>query len=82
MNWMSLNVRGVRGSAKKTWVQGIKKEFKVSFLAFQESQVEDVESIDFKGFWGKSQMEYEGVPSSGTSGGDCLNLGSVLVSPG
>lgn len=41
----------------------------MNFIALQETQIEDVSSIYFKGFWGKSVFEVEVVPSIGKSGG-------------
>lgn len=69
MNCISLNVRGIRGSAKKTWVQSLKKENNVSIVLLQESMVEVVEHKDIVGFWGRSELEFDFVPSVGNSGG-------------
>lgn len=53
----------------------------LGFIALQESHIEDVRAFDVRGFWGKSQVEFEGVPSVGSSGGivsmwdpDCFRL--------
>lgn len=51
MNYLSLNIRGIRGSSKKTWVQNIKKESNVNFLMLQESMVDVVAQKDVVGFW-------------------------------
>lgn len=69
MNCISLNIRGARGSSKKTWVQGLKKENYVSFLAMQETKYEVMNSAILKGFWGRSNFAYEFAPAIGRSGG-------------
>lgn len=69
MNCLSLNIRGIRGSAKRKWVQGIKKEFNLGFMALQESMVEVVNIKDVSGLWGRTGLEFEFVPAEGQSGG-------------
>lgn len=53
MNWLSLIVGVARGSYKKSWLQRLKKEFNINFIALQESHIEDVDSIYIIGFWRK-----------------------------
>ncbi|KAD2805671.1 hypothetical protein E3N88_39048 [Mikania micrantha] len=69
MNCLSINIRGVRGCGKASWVKRIKNEFGISFIGMQESMVSDVQSGLLSNYWGGSGFDYEFVNALGNSGG-------------
>lgn len=47
MNFLSLNIRGVKGEAKARWVRNLVSVHKISFLCLQETQL--VDGVKIKG---------------------------------
>ncbi|XP_022023908.1 uncharacterized protein LOC110924177 [Helianthus annuus] len=69
MNFISLNVRGVRGGVKAGWVRDLKFKSGASFIALQETMVLGISTSSMTGFWGNFKFELESVDATGTSGG-------------
>ncbi|KAJ0445513.1 putative RNA-directed DNA polymerase [Helianthus annuus] len=69
MNLMSINIRGVIGSGKPSWIRRLKREWRFSFLGIQEThQAGLMDSFWFR-FWDKSLLESVSVDAIGRSGG-------------
>ena len=69
MNYLSVNLRGVRDSRKADWVRGLKTTHGAHFIAIQETKVPGNISFMVNRFWGRSIFEYDAVESAGRSGG-------------
>lgn len=69
MNFMSLNVRGIGIDAKVKWVRKLMMQHNINFMGLQETQISNHTNIDVKGCWDDSMMDFEGVDSTGRSGG-------------
>ncbi|XP_022019730.1 uncharacterized protein LOC110919782 [Helianthus annuus] len=69
MNFLSINLRGVRDSRKSDWVRGLKTSYGIHFLAIQETKVDDSVKFVFNCFWGRSAYKLEMVNAEGRSGG-------------
>lgn len=69
MNCMTLNVRGIGEDAKVNWVRRLKHLHNTNFMGIQETQITEFERIDIQGCWGSQDFDYEGVNSTGRSGG-------------
>lgn len=69
MNYLSLNIRGVRDEAKSRWVRKLILTHKINFLCLQETQMEDGSKIRCGSFWNSVDYESEYVDSVGRSGG-------------
>ncbi|XP_022013913.1 uncharacterized protein LOC110913386 [Helianthus annuus] len=69
MNYLSLNVWGMGSVSKSGWVSGLRKEYKINFIAIQESQVEEVRFDFAANFWGDSNFSLESVGATGRSRG-------------
>ncbi|KAM0029767.1 putative RNA-directed DNA polymerase [Helianthus debilis subsp. tardiflorus] len=69
MNYLSVNLRGVRDSKKADWVRGLKTTHGAHFVAIQETKVQGDISFLVNRFWGRSIFEFDAVESTGRSGG-------------
>ncbi|XP_022017530.1 uncharacterized protein LOC110917248 [Helianthus annuus] len=69
MNFMSINLRGVRDQRKVDWVRGLKTSHGIHFLAIQETKVGGLENFMISRFWGRSTFQAEVVDAVGNSGG-------------
>ena len=49
MNWMSLNIRGMRETPKITWARRLKIKHRLFFFGIQETQLTNAEDIDVGG---------------------------------
>ncbi|XP_022004046.1 uncharacterized protein LOC110901533 [Helianthus annuus] len=69
MNLLSLNIRGIGGSNKSSWVKKMISEHGVSFLSLQESKSSSVSRYDIAKLWGNNDFGLDFVESVGQSGG-------------
>lgn len=69
MNCMTLNIRGIGEEAKIKWFSKLKQVHKANFVGIQETQITNFERIDVNECWGSLDFDFEGVNSSGRSGG-------------
>lgn len=69
MNFLSLNVCGIRRDGKPGWVRSLKQNQGVDFLAVQESKLSDPSMLLLSKCWGNSQFHYDYVCSDGAAGG-------------
>ena len=47
MNFLSVNIRGIRVEKKEAWIRNLKECNGVSFLMFQETQAGDLGNFDW-----------------------------------
>ncbi|XP_021986379.1 uncharacterized protein LOC110882742 [Helianthus annuus] len=66
---MSLNIRGVVGPEKSTWVKRLKKDFKFWILALQETHQVGISEEFWRKFWDRSSLSAVSVDAVGRSGG-------------
>lgn len=57
MNFLSMNVSGIREDYKFQWVRRLRSQHIISFLAIQETQILDAENIDVPLCWGSGDVE-------------------------
>lgn len=69
MNFLSINIRGVRESGKAAWIRRMKSAHGINFIAVQELQLADASNVRFQSFWGRSRFEVEFSNATGRSGG-------------
>ena len=69
MNTLSINIRGLGGVDKSTWIRGLRIANEVGFLMVQETQFTSVDGLDLGLFWGNGAYEFDWVGSTGRSGG-------------
>ncbi|XP_022007960.1 uncharacterized protein LOC110907261 [Helianthus annuus] len=69
MNILSINIRGIAGAAKASWVKDIRIFNKVSAIALQESKVGSVRISDLMGFWENRDFEFSSSATVGLPGG-------------
>ncbi|KAI3761869.1 hypothetical protein L1987_52291 [Smallanthus sonchifolius] len=69
MNIMSINIRGIIGGSKSSWVKDLRSANKISIIALQETMVESVTSYALASFWGNRNFEFAYAASEGRSGG-------------
>ncbi|KAJ0443306.1 putative RNA-directed DNA polymerase [Helianthus annuus] len=69
MNFLSINLRGVRDSRKSDWIRGLKSCHSVHFLCVQETKISDPQRYAFNQLWGRSVFRMASVDSQGRSGG-------------
>ncbi|XP_021991083.1 uncharacterized protein LOC110887826 [Helianthus annuus] len=55
--------------AKAAWARGLRQEYKVDFVAIQETQIDEVSSSLSSKYWGISEFQSESVGDAGRSGG-------------
>ncbi|XP_021979588.1 uncharacterized protein LOC110875692 [Helianthus annuus] len=69
MNILSLNIRGIIGGAKASWVKEIKKSNNIGAIALQETKLESVSKEGLVGYWDDKNFEFASAASVGLSGG-------------
>jgi len=70
MNLMTLNIRGLGEKHKQDWVSKLRLEQNLSFMAIQETHLEDDINLDFViKCWGTRNCDFDFVNSTGRSGG-------------
>ncbi|XP_021991885.1 uncharacterized protein LOC110888680 [Helianthus annuus] len=69
MNYLSINLRGIRDSKKADWVRGLKTSHGAHFVAIQETKVPGNITFLVNRLWGRSLFEFDAVESTGRSGG-------------
>ncbi|KAK9065009.1 hypothetical protein SSX86_016392 [Deinandra increscens subsp. villosa] len=69
MNFLSLNIKGVRRDHKHAWVRKLKSDYCVNFIALQETMAEDIKDIPVEKLWGFQASDFAAVASVGRSGG-------------
>ena len=69
MNFISINARGIGGMDKLPWLNKLKKENGVDFMAVQETKVEKVSNFVGNSIWGSKSFGMEFVGAVGQSGG-------------
>ncbi|XP_022041864.1 uncharacterized protein LOC110944510 [Helianthus annuus] len=72
---MSVNLRGIAGEAKASWVKSIRLANKISAIAIQETMVSSVHNSVISRYWGKVFSVVETVVGSG----DPINLINVYA---
>lgn len=69
MNYLAINIRGIRGDGKVGWIKGLKVSNNIHFLAIQETKLNENTWFNMASVWGRTVFESEQVFSMGTSGG-------------
>ncbi|XP_021975318.1 uncharacterized protein LOC110870445 [Helianthus annuus] len=69
MNFLSVNLRGVRDQRKIDWIRGLKTSHGAQFLAIQETKLGGMSQFLVGKFWGRSRFESASVDVVGRSGG-------------
>ncbi|XP_022007933.1 uncharacterized protein LOC110907231 [Helianthus annuus] len=69
MNFLSVNLRGVRDSRKVEWIRGLKTTHGAHFVAIQETKMAGNFNFSINRFWGRTLLDYETVEAIGRSGG-------------
>lgn len=69
MNFLSLNINGIGGEHKVAWIRRLKRKHRLSFIAIQETQLLDAETIDARACWGSTDFGVSRTSSYGRSGG-------------
>ena len=69
MNFLSINIRGMRVDGKAGWSRNLRKRYAVDFLGFQESQVSRLSFRDLVNFWGDGSLDFDVMDPHGRSGG-------------
>ncbi|XP_022015351.1 uncharacterized protein LOC110915009 [Helianthus annuus] len=69
MNFLSLNIRGIRGSNKSGWVKSMVSTHGISFLSLQESKCSSISRSDLAFLWVKKDFGMDFVESVGLSRG-------------
>ena len=69
MDTLSLNVRGIGEDYKTRWVKKLKTLHKINFLGLHETQLSDFTKVKVSDCWDSTDFDYDGVHSSGRSGG-------------
>ncbi|KAM0062514.1 putative Endonuclease/exonuclease/phosphatase superfamily [Helianthus debilis subsp. tardiflorus] len=69
MNFLSINLRGVRDNRKLDWIRGLKTSHGVQFICVQETKLSESASFAFNQMWGRSLYNLAAVDSTGRSGG-------------
>lgn len=68
MNFLTINIRGVRDPNKARWIKGIKKNHKVKFMCFQETKSHDLDIRHVN----REEMDFDIVNPSGKWGLLCV----------
>ncbi|PWA68214.1 RNA-directed DNA polymerase, eukaryota [Artemisia annua] len=68
MNFLSINLRGIKDDCKARWINELKKDYKISFICIQETHRPDERGIHPQKFWGNSSYHSDFIPSTGTEG--------------
>ncbi|PWA90824.1 reverse transcriptase domain, Reverse transcriptase zinc-binding domain protein [Artemisia annua] len=68
MNFLSINLRGIKDDCKARWINGLKNDHKISFICIQETHRPDERSLHPQKFWGNLSYHSDFIPSTGTEG--------------
>lgn len=69
MNFISLNVCGIREEVKVNWIRKQKNRHKSNYVGIQETQIVDYSQTNMNGCWGYTIFDFEGVNSCRRFGG-------------
>ena len=69
MNFLSLNIRGVRSKQKLDWVRQIQRMHNIRFISIQETQYANPGNINIHSVWNNYPMDFDTVAAQGRSGG-------------
>jgi mannosylglycoprotein endo-beta-mannosidase len=65
----SFNVRGLGSRVKRNKVRELVRNYKVDFLALQETKMEEISAGVVQSLWGSEDCVWVSLPSIGNSGG-------------
>ncbi|PWA76953.1 hypothetical protein CTI12_AA229170 [Artemisia annua] len=69
MKMISINVRGMGESGKKSWIRSIIKDERPDVIGLQETKCGMVDDIWVEDLWGEQGCGYAQLPANGNSGG-------------
>ncbi|XP_022014065.1 uncharacterized protein LOC110913552 [Helianthus annuus] len=69
MNILSLNIRGIVGGAKASWVREVRVTNNIGAIALQESKMESLSKSGLIGYWGNNNFDFAYEASIGLSWG-------------
>ncbi|PWA86943.1 RNA-directed DNA polymerase, eukaryota [Artemisia annua] len=74
MNFLSLNIRGIKDPGKPRWVNQLKSNHHINFMCIQETHRPDGHSLFPHNFWGNYNFCHDFIPSSGIEGRSILSM--------
>lgn len=76
MNFLSLNIRGIKEKEKVRWVNQLKDNHLINFVCLQETHCPNDHTPYPYSLWGNSNFNHDFIPSTGSEGrsGGILSL--------